>query len=178
MEKPQYTSCQVLSDDILVAKYCSASLLLFIADFYIPFFSVGIKPGFANIVTLYVALVHGISMAAWVVVLRILATSILFGHFFSPAFLMSASGALASMLVLFFFLKYLPSHFFGPVTYSVASAFAHILAQLLVARYFLISHAGVIEVLLPIFFTSSFVFGIMNGMIVASLLSRGSKKNA
>jgi heptaprenyl diphosphate synthase len=60
----------------------------------------GVKPGLANIVTLIVLARYGWVAAAWVSGLRVFAGSLLLGHFLSPGFFMSLSGALFSLLVL------------------------------------------------------------------------------
>jgi heptaprenyl diphosphate synthase len=59
---------------------------------------------------------------------------------------------------------------FGPVSLSILAAFAHIGGQLLLARIWLIPHDGVF-LLTPIFALAALVFGTINGLIAAKLLS-------
>ncbi len=66
--------------------------------------------------------------------------------------------------------RHLPQRWFGPVTLSVLAAFAHIAGQLLLARLWLIPHDGVF-MLSPLFFAAALFFGIINGLIVARLLT-------
>ena len=63
----------------------------------------------------------------------------------------------------------LPRRWFGPVSHSILAAFAHIGAQLVVARLWLVPHDGVFY-LLPVFALAAVVFGIVNGLVAARLL--------
>jgi heptaprenyl diphosphate synthase len=56
------------------------------------------------------------------------------------------------------------------VSASVLAAFAHIGGQLALARLWLVPHDGV-WYLLPLFATAALVFGIINGLVAARLLS-------
>lgn len=129
----------------------------------------GVKPGVANIVTLYVLYQYGFATAAWVSILRVFASSLLLGQFLSPTFALSLSGALCSLAMLWFAM-HLPKKYFGAVTLSILAAFAHIAGQLLVVRLWLIPHAGV-SYLIPIFATAALFFGITNGLISVRLLA-------
>jgi heptaprenyl diphosphate synthase len=100
--------------------------------------------------------------------LRVVAGSLLLGNFLSPAFALSLSGALASLLMLRG-AQCLPGQYFGPISLSVLAAFAHIAGQLLVVRLWLIPHAGV-AYLIPLFAAAALVFGAINGLIAARLL--------
>jgi heptaprenyl diphosphate synthase len=66
--------------------------------------------------------------------------------------------------------RHLPSRWFGPVSLSILAAFAHIGGQLLLARLWLIPHDGVF-LLTPVFAAAALVFGTINGLIAAKLLS-------
>ena len=63
----------------------------------------------------------------------------------------------------------LPARWFGPVSHSILAAFAHIGAQLVVARLWLVPHDGVFY-LTPVFALAAVVFGLINGLIAARLL--------
>ncbi len=128
----------------------------------------GVKPGIANIVTLYVLYQYGFATAAWVSILRVFASSLLLGLFLSPTFALSLSGAIVSLAVLWLAM-YLPKAWFGPVSLSIFAAFAHIAGQLAMVRLWLIPHAG-IAYLIPVFGLAALFFGIMNGLITAKLL--------
>lgn len=130
----------------------------------------GVKPGIANIVTLFVFHRYGFATAAWVSLLRVVASSMLLGSFLSPTFVLSLSGALTSLLALAAAMR-LPQRWFGPVSQSVLAAVAHIAGQLLIVRLWLIPHAGV-AYLIPVFAAAALFFGTLNGLIAAKLLTK------
>ena len=158
------------SDDQLIARYALAAIGLSIAEAALPSPLPGVKPGLANIVTLIVLYRHGWGMAVWVSFLRIFAASLAMGQFLAPGFFLSLSGALASLAVLFFAVR-LPQRWFGPVSLSLLASCCHVLAQLLLARLWLVPHPG-LWVLLPIFITAACFFGILNGLIVTHFIKQ------
>jgi heptaprenyl diphosphate synthase len=130
----------------------------------------GVKPGIANIVTLYILYRFDFATAAWVSLLRVFASSLLFGNFLSPTFVLSLSGAMMSLVALYF-VQHLPRRYFGPVSLSILAAFTHMIAQLLLVRFWLIPHAGV-AYLIPIFMLAALFFGLINGVVTNILLKR------
>lgn len=156
------------ADDHRLARLAAAAIGLALVDAAIPLPLPGVKPGLANIVTLLVLYRFGFAEAAWVSGLRVVAGSLLLGHFLAPGFFLGLSGAVASLLALGFG-RLLPQRWFGPVTLSLLGAVAHIGAQLLLARVWLIPHNGVF-LLAPVFFAAALFFGLINGLIVARLL--------
>ena len=82
---------------------------------------------------------------------------------------MSLTGAVLSLFVLAFAIR-LPRRWFGPVSWSILAAFAHIGGQLLLARLWLIPHNGLFY-LVPLFASAALTFGIINGLIAARLLA-------
>jgi len=131
----------------------------------------GVKPGIANIVTLYVLYRFDFATAAWVSLLRVFASSLLLGNFLSPTFVLSLAGAVSSLLALVLGAK-LPKRWFSPISLSIFAAFAHIAGQLLIVRLWLIPHAG-IAYLIPVFAAAALIFGLVNGLIAARLLAAG-----
>ena len=128
-------------DDHRIAQLAAAAIGLSLIDAAIPLPLPGIKPGLANIVTLIVLSRYGWVAAAWVSGLRVFTGSLLLGYFLSPGFFMSLTGALFSLLMLAMAMR-LPRRYFGPVSWSILAAFAHIGGQLLLARLWLIPHDG------------------------------------
>lgn len=155
-------------DDHRIARLAALAIGLHLIEAVVPSPLPGVKPGIANIVTLYVLYRFDFATAAWVSLLRVVASSLLLGNFLSPAFALSLSGALASLLMLRCAML-LPKKWFGPVSLSVLAAFAHIAGQLLVVRLWLIPHAGV-AYLIPVFAAAALFFGTINGLIAAKLL--------
>ncbi len=157
-------------DDHRVAKLAALAIGLHLIEAVVPSPLPGVKPGIANIVTLYILYRFDFATAAWVSLLRVFASSLLFGNFLSPTFVLSLSGAMMSLVALYF-VQHLPRRYFGPVSLSILAAFAHMLAQLLVVRFWLIPHAGV-AYLMPIFMLAALFFGLINGVVTNILLKR------
>lgn len=156
-------------EDHRIAQLAAAAIGLALIDAAIPLPLPGVKPGLANIVTLIVLARYGWVAAAWVSGLRVIAGGLLLGQFLSPGFFMSLTGALLSLLVLALAIR-LPQRWFGPVSWSIMAAFAHIGGQLLLARLWLIPHNGLFY-LVPLFSAAALGFGIINGLIAARLLA-------
>jgi heptaprenyl diphosphate synthase len=159
---------QTTSDDHRIAKLAAFAIGLHLLEAVVPSPLPGVKPGLANIVTLFVLYRFDFATAAWVSLLRVFASSLLLGNFLSPAFALSLSGALLSLATLYF-AQYLPRRYFSALTLSLLAAFAHMVGQLLVVRIWLIPHAG-IAYLIPIFMAAALVFGVVNGLLTNYLL--------
>ena len=159
---------QTSEADHRIAQLAAAAIGLSLIDAAIPLPLPGVKPGLANIVTLVVLARFGWGAAAWVAGLRVIAGGLLLGQFLAPGFFMSLIGALFSLLVLALVCRW-PQRWFGPVSWSVFAAFAHIGGQVLLARIWLIPHNGIFY-LVPFFALAALAFGIINGLIAARLL--------
>jgi heptaprenyl diphosphate synthase len=159
----------VSADDRRIARLAAVAIGLTLAEAAIPSPVPGVKPGLANIVILLVMLQYGWKTAAWVAALRVLAGSLLLGSFLSPGFWLSATGAVASLVVLAA-VQYLPRRWFGAISLSVLAAFGHIAGQLALAWLWLLPTAALLN-LLPVFAAAALLFGAINGFIVARLLA-------
>ena len=157
-------------DDHRIAKLAALAIGLHLIEAVVPSPLPGVKPGIANIVTLYILYRFDFATAAWVSLLRVFASSLLFGNFLSPTFVLSLSGAMMSLVALYF-VQHLPRRYFGPVSLSILAAFTHMIAQLLLVRFWLIPHAGV-AYLIPIFMLAALFFGLINGVVTNILLKR------
>lgn len=160
----------VTPEDRRIAGLAALAVGLTLAEAALPTPLPGIKPGLANIVILLVMLRYGFSTAVWVMSLRLLAGSLLLGYFLAPGFWLAAAGAVASMCVLYL-VRYLPAHVFGPISFSVGMAFAHVGGQLVLAKLWLFAEAD-ISLLMPVFALAALVFGTVNGLIVAALIAK------
>lgn len=155
--------------DRRVAALAAAAIGLTLVEAAIPLPIPGVKPGLANIVTLVVLYRYGWRTATWVAGLRIVAGALALGQFLTPAFVMSLSGGVASLLLLGLAIR-LPARWFGPIGLSVLAAFAHIGAQLLVVDAWLLPGASILA-LMPLFLTAALVTGLVNGLATAHLLA-------
>ena len=159
---------QTSAEDHKIAQLTALAIGLHLIEAIIPSPLPGVKPGIANIVTLYVLYQYGFKTAAWVSLLRVFASSLLLGQFLSPTFMLSLSGALFSLSSLYI-AQYLPKKYFSAISLSIIAAFAHIAGQLLVVRFWLIPHTG-IAYLIPIFGLAALIFGVINGLITLKLI--------
>ena len=166
----RFVTLQPDAQDHRIAQLAAYAILLHVLEAMIPSPLPGVKPGIANIVVLFVLYREGWLACAWVNMLRVLAGSLILGSFLSPTFMLSLSGASASLLVLAA-AQYLPQKHFGPLSLSILAAMAHMAGQLLLVRYWLIPSAG-IGYLLPILMAFALLFGVINGVITQQLLSR------
>ena len=166
----------VTPEDRRIAGLAALAVGLSLAEAALPTPIPGIKPGLANIVILLVMLRYGFTTAAWVMAIRLLAASLVLGSFLSPGFWLAAAGAAASMAVLYL-VCYFPRTLFGPVSFSLLMAFAHICGQLVLAKLWLFPTAD-ISLLMPLFALAALVFGTANGLIVARLIAEDSMPGA
>ncbi|MEJ2515391.1 MAG: Gx transporter family protein [Gammaproteobacteria bacterium] len=163
-----HSASEPADPDRLVAGFAALAIAIHILEAAFPSPLPGVKPGLANVVTVVVLVRYGWSTAAWVAGLRVLAGSLLLGTFLSPTFVMSASGAAAALAVLGLAWALAGSHL-GAVGYSVLAALAHMGTQVAVARALFIPHDAILK-LLPFLLTAAWVFGIVSGVIAASVL--------
>ena len=156
--------------DHRIAWLTALAITIHIAESALPSPLPGIKPGLANVVTIVALVQYGWGTAAWVALLRVLIGSLLIGTFLSPSFLLSLSGAVASIAALRL-ASWLPGRGFGPVGYCLLAAMAHMCAQFFTAYWVFIPHAGLFH-LLPILMTAALIFGITSGIIAQMALQR------
>ncbi len=129
----------------------------------------GIKPGFANIVTLFALIYLGRKPALLVLVLRCLLAAFMFGTGVSFAF--SICGGVLSFLVMSLLLYLSPR--FSVFGISVAGAAAHCMGQIAVAA--LIMGSGAVVSYLPVMLFASIPCGLFTALIGAFLFPRLSK---
>ena len=174
MNNLKTTYIKTTAEDHHIAKLTALAIGLHIIEAVIPSPLPGVKPGIANIVTLFVLYEYGFATAAWVSLLRVFASSLLLGQFLSPTFVLSLSGALLSLVALFL-AQHLPKKYFSAVSLSIFAAFAHIAGQLIIVRLWLIPHTAVVY-LIPIFVLAALFFGLINGLISRHLLQQNTSK--
>ena len=95
-QKNKRIEIKTTADDHRIAKLAAFAIGLHLLEAVMPSPLPGVKPGLANIVTLFVLYRFDFATAAWVSLLRVFASSLLLGNFLSPTFALSLSGALLS----------------------------------------------------------------------------------
>lgn len=155
-------------EDHHIAALAALAITIQVAEAALPSPVPGVKPGLANVITLYVLFTAGWRAAVQVAVLRVLGASLLLGTFGSPAFVLSLSGALAAVASMGLTHR-LPAT--GPVGVSAVAGMAHMGAQFLVAWTWLLPVPGLVH-LLPVLLSFALGFGILSGMIAMSLMER------
>ena len=165
-------SIEATAADHHVAKLTALAIGLHMFEAVIPSPLPGVKPGIANIVTLFVLYEYGFATAAWISLLRVFASSLLLGQFLSPTFVLSLSGALLSLAILFL-TQHLPKKYFSVISLSIFAAFSHIAGQLAMVRLWLIPDTGVVY-LIPIFALAALFFGLINGLVTDKLLQQNT----
>jgi len=163
-------------EDHKIALLAALAITIHIIESAFPSPLPGIKPGLANVITLFTFIKYGWKTALQVSLLRVIISSLLLGTFLSPTFLLSLSGALLSLISLiliqqpfrqFSLAEYQP----GAVGYAIVASISHMSGQFLVAWYFFIPHPGLFK-LLPIFITFAVILGIVSGIITQLLINQ------
>jgi len=149
--------------DCQIAALTALAIGIHVLESVLPSPMPGIKPGFANIVTLIAFASYGFEVAAWVSLLRVLVGSLIIGTFLSPTFVLSFSGAVASILMLWVITKWqwLNLSLFG---IALLMAMAHMLAQFVVVYWIFIPHSVMLNIL-PVMLLIAMIFGVLNGII-------------
>lgn len=168
----QTTDIQITTNhqDRLIAGFTALAISIHLLESALPSPIPGIKPGLANLVTLYVLLRHGWRLALNVSLLRVLAGSLLLGSFLSPTFSLSLAGAIASLIILGL-TWHLPGKPFGPVGLSILAALAHMTAQIVTAYFLFIPHTALFG-LLPLLLTAALISGTLGGILVNRIIKR------
>ncbi len=161
-------------EDHVIAWLAALAIAIHIIESVLPSPLPGVKPGLANVITIAVFILYGWRTAVWVSMLRVLVGSILIGTFLSPTFMLSFSGAIASLIVLWLASR-LPGAGLGPIGLCLIAAMAHMFGQFYTAYLLFIPHDGLFK-LLPLLMTAAVIFGIISGIIVRSMLQHLEKR--
>ncbi len=167
--KQQFTTTH---QDHRVALLAALAISIHIIESAFPSPLPGIKPGLANVITLFTFIMYGWRTALQVSLLRVVISSLVLGTFLSPTFLLSLSGALlslSSLILVQFLFRLLPISPPGAIGYAVVAAISHMSGQFFIAWYFFIPHPGLFK-LLPIFITFAVILGIVSGIITQLII--------
>ena len=129
-----------------------------------------LKPGLANVITLYLAARGEYRAAVLVAILRSFVAALAFGGIFSPAHLFSLGGGLAAVCVTILLVRY-GAGWFSIYGVSIAAATAHGAGQLVVGGLLFISWAAM-QAILPLLVVVSIGTGIVTAWFAARILRR------
>ena len=163
-------------EDQRIAHMAAIAIGIHVLESLLPSPLPGIKPGLANIITLVVFVMYGLSFAAWVSLLRVLVGSLIIGTFLSPTFMLSVSGAIASLIMLYVVTRFikLDISVFG---IAILMAIAHMTAQFLTVYVFFIPHLALFDAY-PIMMTIAVCFGAFNGYFALRVIDKLKGNNA
>lgn len=160
----------ITREDYRIAWLTALAISIHIVESALPSPLPGIKPGLANVITIVVLLMYGWPTAAWVAMLRVIVGSLIIGTFLTPTFVLSLSGAIATLMAVGIGSR-LPGKGLGPIGYCLLASMAHMASQFVVAYLLFIPHDGLFK-LLPVLMTASVAFGIVSGLIVKAMMAR------
>ena len=152
-----------------IAMLTAMAIILHIAENLIPLsLPMGIKLGFANVITLIALILMDFKSALIIVALRTFLGSLFSGTFLSVTFLMSFGGGMAAALIMFLLFRSFKN--LSPVGISIGGAVAHNITQLLLASLF----AGSLAIFyyLPVLLIASIPTGILTGFLAEFTSSR------
>ena len=157
-------------EDYRIAKLAALAIGVHVLESILPSPIPGVKPGMANIVTLLVFLLYGLNAAVWVSMLRVVVGSLIVGSFLSPTFVLSFSGAIASIFILMV-LSNIEQVKISAVSIALLMAMAHMSSQFMVVYVFFIPHNALFDIL-PVMMTAALVFGFINGILAQKIFEK------
>ncbi len=157
-------------DDLLVAGFTALAVVVHVLESAVPMPLPGIKPGLANLVVLVVLLRHGLRLALWVALLRVLVAALATGTFLTPTFALSLAGALGSVAALAL-VDALGRGRVGAIGFSAASATAHMAAQVAAAWLLFLPVPALLR-LAPLLLAAALGLGIAGGILAHAVLQR------
>lgn len=127
-----------------------------------------VRFGLGNIMTLTAFAVLGVRAGVWVTVGRVTLVALVWGGLFGPTAVLSASGGIASLIVM---VPLLLSGRFSLYGVSLGGAYAHVAGQLTVASLLYVQSLGLFA-LLPVLGSVAIVTGLLNAWLAVWLISR------
>ena len=138
--------------------------ILFSVESLIPIPFPWFRIGLANIITLLVLKRWGFRYAIAVLILRILIGSMLIGKLFQPAFFLSLTGGLASLVVMSLSIRLYPKYI-GLIGVSVSGAVSHNLVQVVLTYIVYIRHRNIFS-FIPFYIFAAIATGCIIGLVV------------
>jgi heptaprenyl diphosphate synthase len=145
-----------------ISLFSAAAVVLYVVESFIPRPLPWMRFGLANIVVLIGLYLFGFRTSFIIALMKTLLGALIIGNLFSPAFLFSIGGSMASILVMAMLLA-IPHNPFSPFGISIIGAVSHNLAQLAIAAFLFIG-LGEVLFLFPAFVIISIITGSMTGL--------------
>lgn len=167
---PLTTDKEVIKLSILVSCAC----VLQVVESFFPHPIPGVRFGLANMITLIALVDLNFKSAFNIALLRTIISSIILGTFLTPAFILSFSGSLISiiMMALFYRLSLGNSKIrFSLIGISVIGSLSHNLTQIVLVYLLFIRSKGILY-LLPWLVISSIVMGIFTGLLAIQVCKK------
>ncbi|MBV6341251.1 MAG: Gx transporter family protein [Candidatus Magnetobacterium sp. LHC-1] len=125
--------------------------------------------GLANIITLVAMLMYGFRVALTVTLIRVTVGSFVIGTFLGPAFILSLSGGVFSVLSMGMVHRTVPRTF-SPLGLSLIGAFFHNVGQIVVAYALFLPNMYSMLVIAPLILFLGTITGCVNGMFCIFVL--------
>jgi len=156
-----------------ISTFTAATIALFAIETLFPKPAPGIRLGLANIFILIVLLTYGYKEALLVGLLKSVVGSIILGCFLSPSFLLSISGTMVSISVMWISIRYIKG--LSLVGISILGAESHIITQILIMSSLFFGKTS-IQYLLPPYILLSLIAGSLTGIIAYWLFTKFKRK--
>ncbi len=144
--------------------------MLFVFESLVPYPVPWMRLGLGNTATLLALFLFTPREALLVTLIRVVAGSLIVGRFFTPSFLLSFCGGLASLGAMSLVHRFFYPQF-SPVGISILGALAHNLAQLTVVYLLWVKEAQILF-FLPMFLFSSVATGFIIGVLTILVLQK------
>ena len=143
------------------------SIIFYVIETYIPRPAPWFRLGLSNAFILFILIWYGIKEAFIISILRTITGSIILGNIFSPSFILSISGSIVSITVMYFSILFL--RYVSAIGISVLGAISHMFTQILLASTMFVgimAIRGLVMTLIPF----AVISGIITGYIAYIIL--------
>lgn len=153
---------------VFLALFIAVAVMLQLVETLMPSPLPWLRLGLANVMTLAALYLYD-ERAAWGVSLaRVGIGALLLGRIFGPGFWLALGGAIAATSVMIIVYR-AAGNKLSPIGVSVAGAAGHAFGQIVAARFLVIRHDAIWQVL-PLFLLFTVVTGVLTGWLTAMLL--------
>lgn len=148
-----------------LAFFTALAVAVYVLESYLPKPLPFLRIGLANVVVLVVLVTRGFSPALVVTLGKTLVGGLFSGLLLSPTTLLSLSGSLTALVVMYLILQ--TGLGFSLIGISIAGATSHNLIQLILIRFILIREDSIFY-LIPVMIVMGIITGIITGFLADS----------